>query len=139
MKVNCRFCEIALGTRPASLVYEDELTVAFVDSRQFHSGHTLVIPRLHVEDVRRLDEATGAAVMSTIVRVTNAVDTAFPNQGISLWHSVGPAAFQEVPHLHFHIHPRKMADGFLRVYPSPPPSPDSSILDKYAADIRRCL
>ena len=91
--------------------------MAFVDLRQFHAGHVLVIPKKHFDDVRDLDERTGAALMSTVARVTRAVGKAFPSEGISLWHSIGEAAFQEVPHLHIHVHPRMRDDNFLRVYP----------------------
>lgn len=139
MNGDCTFCDIANGTRSASVVYADELTMAFIDIRQFHSGHTLVIPRRHVSDIRHLDETTGAAVMATLIRVTRAVDAAFPNDGMSLWHSIGPAAFQEVPHVHFHIHPRKTADGFLRVYPHTPPTADELTRDEFAARIRLFL
>jgi len=135
----CVFCEIAQGTRTASIVYEDDLTMAFVDLRQFHAGHTLVIPRRHIPDVREIDAATGAALMATISRMTRAVDAAFPSEGISLWHSIGPAAFQEVPHLHVHIHPRKTGDGFLQVYPGELPTSDRATRDSYAARIRECL
>lgn len=93
--------------------------MSFVDLRQFHPGHVLVIPRAHLADVRDLDEATGAALMASVARVTRAVGHAFPHEGISLWHSIGPAAFQEVPHLHIHVHPRRTQDGFLRIYPGP--------------------
>jgi histidine triad (HIT) family protein len=92
--------------------------MAFVDLRQFHPGHVLVIPRKHFNDVRDLDEHTGAALMSTVARITRAVAKAFPNEGLSLWHSIGEAAFQEVLHLHIHIHPRTRGDNFLRVYPN---------------------
>ena len=137
MNGNCTFCDIANGARSASIVCADELTMAFIDIRQFHSGHTLVIPRRHVGDIRHLDETTGAAVMATLIRVTRAVDAAFPNDGMSLWHSIGPAAFQEVPHAHFHIQPRKTADGFLRVYPHTPPPPAEEVTrDEFAARIR---
>jgi len=136
---SCIFCEIAQETRPASVVCADDLTMAFMDIRQFHPGHVLVIPREHVADVRELDEATGAALMSTLIRVTRAVDEAFPNEGMSLWHSIGPAAFQEVPHLHVHIHPRRKADDLLRVYPSRPSAPDQSTRDLYAERIRAFL
>ncbi|MCE2458269.1 MAG: HIT family protein [Dehalococcoidia bacterium] len=125
--------------RAASVVCADELTMAFVDVRQFHPGHVLVIPREHVADIRELGEATGAALMTTLIRVTRAVDAAFPNEGMSLWHSIGPAAFQEVPHLHVHIHPRRTADDLLRVYPSRPSSPDRSTRDLYAERIRTFL
>lgn len=69
--------------------------MAFVDLRQFNVGHTLVIPREHIQDVRGLDEVTGAALMATTARIARAVSTAFPNDGLSLWQSIGPAAFQE--------------------------------------------
>lgn len=113
----CVFCEIVRREADADIIFEDELTLSFVDLRQFHPGHMLVIPKAHLSDVRELDDTTGAALMSTVARVTRAVGMAFPNEGISLWHSIGPAAFQEVPHLHIHVHPRRTDDGFLRVYP----------------------
>lgn len=111
--------------------------MAFVDLRQFHPGHTLVIPRQHFRDVRELDEASGAALMSTLSRVTRAVAAVFPNEGLSLWHSIGEAAFQEVSHLHFHIHPRLKEDGVLRVYPQAPATPDKQTRDEYAAILRQ--
>jgi len=59
MSVACVFCQIVRGAEPASVVWEDELTMAFLDRRQFHPGHTLVIPRQHLCDVRELDHKTG--------------------------------------------------------------------------------
>jgi histidine triad (HIT) family protein len=133
----CLFCDIVEGKSAASIVFEDKLTMAFVDLRQFHPGHTLVIPRRHFGDVRELDEASGAALMSTLSRVMRAVAAAFPNEGLSLWHSIGEAASQEVPHLHFHIHPRFKEDGVLRVYPQAPTTPDKQTRDDYAALLRQ--
>jgi len=132
----CVFCAIANGSEPASIVYEDELSIAFIDLRQFNPGHTLVIPRKHLHDVRDLDPITGAAVMATVSKVTRAVGASFPNQGLSLWHSIGEAAFQEVPHLHIHIHPRLLNDNVLQIYPRHPDTPDIAIRDEYALLIR---
>ena len=132
----CVFCDIVEKRAVASLVFEDDLTLAFIDLRQFHPGHTLVIPRQHFRDVRELDEATGAALMATLCRVTRAVAAAFPHEGLSLWHSIGEAAFQEVPHLHFHIHPRFKEDDVLRVYPQAPATPDKEKRDEYAAILK---
>lgn len=129
----CVFCQIARGQAPASVVFQDELTLAFIGLRQFHPGHTLVIPRQHFHDVGQLDHATGAALMATVSRITRAVGKAFPNEGMSLWSSIGEAAFQEVPHLHIHVHPRRHADDFLRIYPHAPPLPDQTTRDQYAA------
>ena len=132
----CVFCEIAAGRAPASIVYEDDLTMAFVDLRQFHPGHTLVIPREHVPDVRHVSAEAGAALMKTLAQVTRAVSAAFPNEGLSLWHSIGEAAFQEVPHLHIHIHPRFKGDHVLEVYPRSPATADHQTRKSYARLIR---
>jgi histidine triad (HIT) family protein len=136
---DCIFCQIAAGQRPASLICESELTLAFVDLRQYNAGHALVIPRAHLHDVRDLDDATGAALMSTVTRVARAVSTAFHCEGMSLWHSIGEAGFQEVPHLHFHIHPRLKGDHLFQLYPTSPPTPDRTTLERYAALIREKL
>ena len=137
--MDCAFCDIAAGSLAASIVCEDELTLAFVDLRQFHAGHTLVIPRKHLPDVRNLEPAIGAALIATLARVTRAVAAAFPNEGLSIWHSIGEAACQEVPHLHFHVHPRFRGDDLLRVYPRSPATPDQQTRDRYAALIRQHL
>ncbi|NZA25030.1 HIT family protein [Luteimonas sp. SJ-92] len=139
MDGDCVFCRIVDRSEPASMVCEDELALAFVDLRQFNPGHTLVIPKRHVPDVRGLDFATGAALMAMVARVTAAVAAAFPNQGLSLWSSIGEAAFQEVPHLHIHVHPRTLDDGVLRVYPQAPPTPGRDVLERYAEAIRARL
>ena len=132
----CIFCDLLEAESPPHRIYRDALTAAFVDLRQFHPGHVLVMPRRHVADVRDLDEATGAALMAAVSRVTRAVAAAFPHEGISLWHSIGPAAFQEVPHLHIHVHPRFQGDDFLRVYPSRPAAPGFDVLGDYAERVR---
>lgn len=139
MPSQCIFCDIANGRESASIVFQDELTLAFMDIRQFHAGHVLVIPREHFKDVRDLDPNTGAALMQTVSRLTRAVGLAFPNDGLSLWHSIGPAAFQEVPHLHIHIHPRLPDDNFLRVYPGSPPTSDKATRGQYAELVRARL
>jgi histidine triad (HIT) family protein len=136
MADRCVFCAIVTGSEPASIVWDDDLTLAFIDQRQFHAGHTLVIPKRHCSDVRELDHESGAALMATVTRVTRAVAAAFPNQGLSLWHSIGEAADQEVPHMHVHVHPRVIGDQLLRIYPSAPELPERRIQDEHAARLR---
>lgn len=139
MTDECVFCAIAQGEAPASIVCANDIALAFIDLRQFHPGHTLVIPRKHFHDVRELDDTTGAAFMAMVSRVTRAVGRAFPNQGLSLWHSIGEAAFQEVPHLHIHIHPRFIGDNVMRVYPHVQSNTERSTLDSYAVIVRSIL
>jgi histidine triad (HIT) family protein len=139
MSETCVFCAIVRGEQPAAVVAADALTLAFIDLRQAVPGHVLVIPRAHLPDLRALDDATGAALMATTVRITRAVGEAFPNEGMSLWHSIGEAAFQEVPHLHLHVHPRQHGDGLLRIYPAEPHNLDLAERERLAARVRARL
>jgi histidine triad (HIT) family protein len=136
---SCAFCDIVAGRTPATVVASDALTMAFLDLRQFHPGHVLVVPRAHLADIRDADPATAAAVMSSVATVTRAVADTFPHEGLSVWHSIGPAADQEVPHLHFHVHPRRTGDGLLRVYPRAPAHPDRGTLDEWGIRLRHAL
>jgi len=133
----CAFCEIVAGRSRASIVHQDELTMTFLDKPQYHPGHVLVIPRRHVSDMRVIDNALACAVAIAVARAARAVDRAFPADGLSIWHSIGAGADQEVPHLHYHVHPRCTGDGVLRVYPSAPALPDRATLDQWAEQLRR--
>lgn len=139
MGTECVFCHIARGAEAASVVCEDDRTISFMDLRQFHAGHVLVVPRQHLNDIRELDAASGASLMSMLSRISRAVGAAFPNSGLSIWHSIGPAAFQEVPHLHFHVHPRLVGDRMLQPYPHAPNTPDKATRDAYALALRERL
>jgi histidine triad (HIT) family protein len=139
MSDSCAFCRITDGTDEASVVLDEEHVLAVMDLRQFHPGHVLLMPRRRIPDVRTLPSELAGPLMRAASRVTTAVSDAFPNEGISLWHSIGSAAFQEVPHLHIHVHPRRAGDGLLAVYPDHPPSTDRASLDEMAARIRSAL
>jgi histidine triad (HIT) family protein len=139
MGTECIFCEVMAGRAPADFVYQDDLTVALVDPRQHNPGHVLVIPRTHINDIRQLDPQSGARLMNTLIKIARAVDRAFPNEGLTLWHSIGPAAFQEVPHMHMHVHARRLGDGLLRVYPGAPVDADATTRASYAERLRHAL
>jgi histidine triad (HIT) family protein len=135
----CVFCEIAAGGARASIVAEDAETLTFLDLRQFHPGHVLVVPRHHVRDIRDVDDGTAGALIVAVARAARAVDRTFPSDGLSVWHSAGEGANQEVPHLHFHVHPRRFGDDVLRAYPSAPAHPDRETLDAWAARLREAM
>src|SRR5690606_21966929 len=107
----CIFCEIIAGRAQASVVYEDALTVAFMDTPHFARWHVVVVPNAHLAGVRELDDRTGAALMSALANVPRAVSSARSRDDLSAWHSIGEAGGHEVPHLHFHVHPRRATDG----------------------------
>ncbi|MGI8912606.1 MAG: HIT family protein [Chloroflexota bacterium] len=134
---DCIFCAIVTGEIEASLVYADDVTMAFMDLRQPNGGHVLVVPRQHVEMIDDLNAVTGAALMQAVIRTTRAVRKSLQPAGISIWQSNGAAAGQEVPHVHFHVLARQPADSLLRVYAEKPPYPDRASLNQLAITIRR--
>jgi histidine triad (HIT) family protein len=133
----CIFCRIVAREAEASIAYEDEWTMAFMDLGQFHPGHTLVVSKAHIADLFSLDEATGAAMMATLARVASAVRDAFGPDGINVWQSNG-APWQEVFHLHIHVLPRCRDDGLLQFRP-PRSRPTRLELDTQAAKILAAL
>jgi histidine triad (HIT) family protein len=132
----CTFCRIVAGTEPASIVYEDRLTLAFMDISQLADGHVLVVPREHYPDQIAVPDDVAAALGVTTKRVARAVDSAFRPAGLTLWQSIRAAGGQDVFHLHWHVIPRLQADGLLRIYPARPGHPDGARLDELAAAIR---
>jgi histidine triad (HIT) family protein len=136
---DCIFCDIVAGRARSSIVYETDDVLAFLDLRQVKHGHTLVIPKRHIQDILDLDDATGAALFAVLSRVAHAIDEALKPQGISIWQSNNPP-WQEVPHLHFHVMPRHEGDGVLRIYANGLPShAGRDELDRQAELIRATL
>lgn len=117
MKVSermCIFCRIATRELPASIVYEDEFTIAFLDIQPVTSGHTLVIPKTHVSLVIDLsDEIAGH-----LFRVGKLIDAALRAsdlrcEGVNFYLADGWAAGQDVNHVHLHVFPRFAGDGVV--------------------------
>lgn len=137
MTDGCIFCRIVRTEAEASIAYEDAVTFAFMDSNQFCPGHTLIATKRHIPDIFSLDDETGAAVMATMRRVSQAVQDAFRPHGINIWQSNG-APFQDVVHFHIHVVPRWRDDGLLQFRP-PRTRPERAALDEQAAAIRAAL
>jgi histidine triad (HIT) family protein len=112
MSDRCIFCAIASGAAPARIVFEDERTIAFMDLFPLTRGHSLVIPRAHCDSLLDADPADAAAVMRTAQRVAQAAMAAYSPDGLNLLQTNGAAAMQTVFHLHVHVLPRYVGDGF---------------------------
>ena len=103
---SCIFCKIVHRQTPASIVYEDEKVIAFLDIRPLNKGHTLVIPREHYENVYDVPDELIAHVYKIVRRTAVAVKNAMKTDGITVIQQNGHAAGQEVFHLHVHVVPR---------------------------------
>ncbi|HEX8228982.1 MAG TPA: HIT family protein [Chloroflexia bacterium] len=110
---DCIFCDIIVGESPSSMVYEDDLAVAFMDIQPVNTGHVLVIPRRHFTYLSDMDEETGAQLFRVGMRVQEAIRRSdIKCEGINLFLADGEAAGQEVFHVHLHVFPRFAGDTF---------------------------
>ena len=105
----CVFCAIAAGTAEAFVVYEDEATLAFLDHRPLFPGHTLVIPRVHIETLPDLPAADLGAFFEVVQRIARVMPEAIEAQGTFVANN--NRVSQSVAHLHLHVVPRSRGDG----------------------------
>jgi histidine triad (HIT) family protein len=132
----CEFCAIAQGKdRTVDIICEGTTWLAFFPLDPATPGHTLVIPRAHVEDLWKLPPALGSELMLAIIKVGHAIDLALAPEGMNLITSAGSAAEQTVFHLHLHLVPRWRRDGFGRIWPVEGKYEDDQ-LDQVAERIR---
>jgi len=130
------FARILRGELPKVAVYEDDLTLAFMDVMPSVEGHTLVITKESAEGILDLSPEGAAALIRTTQKVAKAVKKAFAAPGIMLIQLNGAAAGQSIPHIHFHILPR--ADGLdLKLHGRG--MMKAEILESIAAKIRAAL
>jgi histidine triad (HIT) family protein len=105
----CLFCSIVGGETQAHIVLDTSDVVAFLDHRPLFKGHTLVVPRRHVETLRDLDDRTRDVLFAEVQRVAAAVQDAMGAQGSFV--ALNNVVSQSVPHLHVHAVPRNRKDG----------------------------
>lgn len=127
----CLFCSIVAGDIPSRQVYADDHAVAFLDINPWKRGHTLVIPRRHVDDVLAVDEAL-TEIAPAIGATARLLTETLGADGINVLSSAGAVAGQEVFHLHVHLVPRYADDPGLRALLVRDESID---LDAVAADL----
>jgi histidine triad (HIT) family protein len=114
----CIFCKIAAGQIPATKIYEDDIVVAFLDVGPISDGHTLVMPRQHVEQVHSCPPELLGQVFSRMAKLADAIVSATNADAYNILCNNGRAAGQVVNHLHFHIVPRRASDGVFTQWPS---------------------
>ena len=103
---SCIFCRIVAGTARAHPVWDDRETLAFMDLNPLATGHALVIPKPHWEDVFETPATALGAVMGTAKRVAHAIRETIAPPGLGVFQVNGRAAGQTVFHYHVHLIPR---------------------------------
>ena len=135
---NCIFCKIIHGEAPASLVYEDEICLAFMDIQPVTPGHVLVVPRQHAIGLADLPSEIGGHLFQIGQKVSTGLKKSpIRCEGINFFLADGAVAFQTVFHVHLHVIPRFTGDGFRLVFrPDYRNLPDRSDLDRQAKEIK---
>jgi histidine triad (HIT) family protein len=106
---DCRFCKIVAGDEPSHVVFEDERTLAFLDNRPLFPGHSLLVPREHVETLGDLPDELLNPLFESARLLSVAIPKAMRKPGSFV--AMNNVVSQSVPHLHVHVVPRKPKDG----------------------------
>lgn len=106
---DCAFCRVVRGEASAHVVYEDAVSLAFLDHRPLFPGHALVVPRGHVETLADLPADRIAPLFAAVQALARAVERGLGADGSFV--AVNNRISQSVPHLHVHVVPRRAKDG----------------------------
>jgi histidine triad (HIT) family protein len=130
------FTKIIKGQIPCHKVYENDHVLAFLDINPLVEGHTLVIPKMQVERLEDLPPEAAAEIGRRLGAIARRVLAAVGADDYNILQNNGPASGQEVPHVHFHIIPRRSGDGLG--YRWHPRAVDSADLAALAVRIAAC-
>ena len=103
---SCVFCSIISGSLPKAVLYEDSNILALMDKYPINKGHTLVIPKIHYDNLLLMAPHEVGKLYAIIPIIAKAVVSAVKADGFNVGQNNGRAANQIVPHVHVHIIPR---------------------------------
>ncbi|MBS3175234.1 HIT family protein [Candidatus Woesearchaeota archaeon] len=106
---NCVFCKIIKKEIPASIIYENVKTIAFLDVSPAAKGHILVLPKNHHELFSDMNDEDSKALILTMKKISKGL-LKF-SEGLNIIQNNKKVAGQYVPHVHFHLIPRNFNDG----------------------------
>lgn len=135
---DCIFCKMVDGDIPTSVVYEDNVCLAFMDIYPIAKGHCLLIPKKHFENTLDVDPVVMSYLSEKLITLNRKIDRAMQPDGILNIIANGEGAGQEVTHLHIHLIPRNHGDEFGFQFPDgyrDEPEPRNQ-LDEIAETIR---
>ena len=106
---SCVFCSIVAGGAPAHRVLDEAECIAFLDARPLFPGHTLLVPRAHIETLSDMPPELVGPLFAAARRLAVAMEQGLKAQGSFV--AVNNRVSQSVPHLHIHVVPRRKGDG----------------------------
>ncbi|MEF8779683.1 MAG: HIT family protein [Haloferacaceae archaeon] len=132
------FDKIIAGEIPARIVHETDTTLAFLDAHPLAPGHTLVIPKEGYARLREVPPSLSADLFAAVRELAPRIEDAVDADATTIGVNDGPAAGQEVPHVHVHVVPRFEGDrgGPVHEVVGTPPDLSDEELDGIAESIR---
>lgn len=136
-EVKCMFCAVINGIEQAIVINENERLISFLDHRPLFHGHTLLVPKIHVQVLSDLPADRVAEFFGEAQRLERAVESGLEADGSMIL--INNVVSQSVPHLHLHVIPRRKKDG-LRFWLGPRhPYTIENPAEMYADKIRAAL
>lgn len=117
---DCIFCKIIQGQIPCAKIYEDDRVLSFMDINPINAGHSLVIPKQHYDTLFQVSPEDLGHCIVVAQKVGIAAFKAVGAAGMNLLQNNYRAAGQLIDHVHFHIIPRFVEDGFITAWPGKP-------------------
>lgn len=105
----CIFCKIVRGEVPATVVFEDDVALAFLDHRPLFPGHCLIIPKLHYPTLADLPRSLLGPFFGNVQLLVKAVEQGMKAEGTFV--ATNNRVSQSVLHFHVHVVPRRLQDG----------------------------
>ncbi len=133
--VACKFCE--LSSDSMLVVFEDSISIAFLDHRPLFLGHTLLIPKEHYETLADLPEKLLGPFFRNVQMLSSAVERAMEAEGTFI--AINNRVSQSVPHLHVHIVPRRKKDGLRGFFWPRQSHPDEAEMKRAQTAIRSAM
>jgi histidine triad (HIT) family protein len=137
MPTACIFCAIARGEAKAEVVLDDDVCVAFLDTKPIFHGHVLVIPKAHVVTLPELPADSVGPFFLRVQAITRAVPAALGAQGTFV--ALNNTVSQSVPHLHAHVVPRTKGDGLKGFFWPRTKYPSDEAMREVGDKLRRAL
>src|ERR671931_1730392 len=107
----CTFCKIVRGEAPSYMVFEDDVSLAFLDHRPLLHGHCLLVPKAHYETLGDLPAGLIAPFFTAVQLLARAVERGMEADGSFV--AINTRVSQSGPHLHAHVVPRWKKDGLF--------------------------
>ena len=112
---DCIFCQIIEKKIPSHILFENDITLAFLDIFPVSKGHTIVIPKNHYNNLEDIPVAELTELFRIVKEISGLIKKKLKIDGYNILQNNFRAAGQVINHFHVHIIPRSKEDGKFRL------------------------